>query len=173
MGFNFRGINTLLMHLEFEKPIAQLKEKLASMKEKMAQHEAHLAERAKVADSLVEKAFSEGEYVIREGERGENFYIVVGGEAKATKRIDGSSSPVEVLRYKRGDYFGELALLNDKPRAANVIALGDLRVVTLDRDSFVRLLGPCDDILKRNTDTYRTIDEALKVCLNEVCWFAQ
>ena len=67
------------------------------------------------------------------------------------------------MRYKRGDYFGELALLNDKPRAANVVAQGRLTVVTLDRSSFVRLLGPCDEILKRNTSHYAGIGASIEV----------
>ena len=56
--------------------------------------------------------------------------------------------------YGPGDYFGELALLKNEPRAANVIAKTKLKVVSLDRNSFKRLLGPLDDILKRNMDSY-------------------
>jgi cAMP-dependent protein kinase regulator len=41
-------------------------------------------------------------------------------------------------------------LLKNTPRAANVIAQGKLEVVSIDRDSFKRLLGPLADILKRN-----------------------
>eukprot|EP00474_Spongospora_subterranea_P009355 CRZ09813.1 hypothetical protein [Spongospora subterranea] len=119
---------------------------------------------AKVADCLLEKTYQPGEYVIHQDEPGENFYIVVEGDAVATKVLPGNpgSEAQEVMRYKRGDYFGELALLNDKPRAANVVAVNrPLKVVTLDRASFVRLLGPCDEILKRNSSTYATIDAAL------------
>jgi cAMP-dependent protein kinase regulator len=45
-------------------------------------------------------------------------------------------------------------LLKNEPRAANVIAKTKLKVVSLDRNSFKRLLGPLDDILKRNMSTY-------------------
>lgn len=67
------------------------------------------------------------------------------------------------MRYKRGDYFGELALLNDKARAANVLVPDDstLTVVTLDRSCFVRLLGPCDEILKRNMSNYAAVEAEL------------
>ena len=41
-----------------------------------------------------------------------------------------------------GDYFGELALIRDQPRAANVIADGKMKVLAMDRASFIRLLGP-------------------------------
>jgi cAMP-dependent protein kinase regulator len=59
-----------------------------------------------------------------------------------------------VKEYGAGDYFGELALLKNEPRAANVIAKTKLRVASLDRNSFKRLLGPLDTILKRNMDSY-------------------
>ena len=58
------------------------------------------------------------------------------------------------MQYKVGDYFGELALLKNEPRAANVLAKTKLRVVSLERNSFKRLLGPLDQILKRNMDAY-------------------
>lgn len=63
-------------------------------------------------------------------------------------------SPLEVKTYKTGDYFGELALIKGEPRAANIIATSDLKVISLDRNSFKRLLGPLEDILKRNSDSY-------------------
>jgi len=54
----------------------------------------------------------------------------------------------------KGSYFGELALLTDKPRAATVTAIGDIECVALDTKAFIRLLGPVTEILKRNADTY-------------------
>lgn len=80
--------------------------------------------------------------------------MVVEGEAIATKTITPGQPPQQVKQYAHGDYFGELALLKGDPRAANVIAKTKLKVVSLDRDSFKRLLGPLDDILKRNMDSY-------------------
>ena len=62
---------------------------------------------------------------------------------------------MEVLKYKPGDYFGERALIKDEPRAANIMATTQLQVVALDRHSFKRLLGPMEDILKRNMTVYQ------------------
>ena len=56
--------------------------------------------------------------------------------------------------YKSGDYFGELALLKDEPRAASIIAKTDCKLLTLDRMAFKRLLGPLEDLLQRNSETY-------------------
>ena len=78
------------------------------------------------------------------------------GEAVATKVLKAGQGPTEVKRYKPGDYFGEIAILKNVPRAASVTATSadGLRLVSLDRACFKRLLGPLDDILKRNMDSY-------------------
>lgn len=83
------------------------------------------------------------------------FYIIVEGEAVATKTLEQGQPPKEVMHYKPADYFGELALLKNEPRAANVVAKTKLKVVSLDRQSFKRLLGPLDEILKRNMNAYK------------------
>jgi cAMP-dependent protein kinase regulator len=55
-----------------------------------------------------------------------------------------------VYQYKEGDYFGELALLHDINRQASVKAVNRVRVASINRDSFKRMLGNFEDILKRN-----------------------
>jgi len=82
------------------------------------------------------------------------FYIVVDGEAIATKTKEPGKPPEEVFRYNKGQYFGELALLKGEPRAANIVALTPLKLISLDRNSFKRLLGPIEDILKKNSLLY-------------------
>lgn len=72
----------------------------------------------------------------------------------ATKKTSESQGTQVVYEYKPGDYFGELALLRNAPRAANVIAVTATTIVYLDRSSFKRLIGPLDDILKRNFKRY-------------------
>ena len=110
-------------------------------------------ERSKLADAIKETAFNQGEKLIVQGDT-ENcscFYILVEGEAFATLN---EKPDVPVMKYQPGDYFGELSLLKDQPRAANVIAASDLKVIVLERQSFKRLLGPLTKILKRNMGNY-------------------
>lgn len=102
-------------------------------------------ERSKIADALETQKFTQGQEIIKEGDPGHSFYLLESGEADAYK---GDSSN-KVFHYKKGDFFGELALLNDAPRAASVIAASDVKVATLGKSAFQRLLGPVEGIMRR------------------------
>merc|ERR1719478_677426 len=101
-------------------------------------------ERSQVADALTRETFADGAQVVAENDPGDKFFIIEEGEAFAEKEGAG-----KVMDYKAGDYFGELALLRNQPRAATVKAKGALTCLTLPRTAFKRLLGPLDSILAR------------------------
>jgi len=116
-------------------------------------------ERLTVADSLEAVSFEDNEVVVKQGEQGNDFFIIVEGTAIVTQtRSEGVDEPeqVEVGRLGPSDYFGEIALLLDRPRAATVTARGPLKCVKLDRARFERVLGPCSEILKRNIQQYNS-----------------
>ncbi|XXH03805.1 choline phosphate cytidylyltransferase [Hypoxylon texense] len=102
-------------------------------------------ERSKIADALETKKFPKGYTIIKQGDIGKSFFLLEDGEADAFK--DGSSDSVK--HYKKGDFFGELALLDDKPRAADVISSSEVKVATLGKNAFQRLLGPVEGIMRR------------------------
>jgi cAMP-dependent protein kinase regulator len=62
--------------------------------------------------------------------------------------------PKIVYKYSEGDYFGELALIHDVNRQASIKTLTPVRVAYICRDSFKRILGNLEDILKRNELKY-------------------
>ena len=115
-----------------------------------------LYERSKIADALDTQKFPAGSTIIREGDLGEAFFLLESGEAEAYKAESGSAP---VKRYKKGDYFGELALLNDKPRAASVISKGEVKVASLGKQGFQRLLGPVEGIMRRNDYSKREVGD--------------
>lgn len=118
-------------------------------------------ERSKVADSLREVTYNNGERIITEGGTVDrSFFILASGGAAATKIIDGQSQVV--MEYKVGDFFGELALLNDQPRAATVVAVGTTKVVALDRESFIRVLGPVEGLIGMSKGRYVTAEENVR-----------
>lgn len=117
--------------------------------------------RSKLVNAFKDLEFAKDEFLIREGEKGSTLYIIAEGTAIATKTLEAGKAPVEVRRYQKGDYFGEMALLKNEPRAANVITQTDLKVVSLDRHSFKRLIGPLENLLKRNMDQYEKVTKKL------------
>ncbi|XP_026189698.1 cAMP-dependent protein kinase regulatory subunit [Cyclospora cayetanensis] len=112
-------------------------------------------DRIKLADALRTEEYQGGEFIVRQGEPGDIFYLIEEGSAIAMKVFEGQTEPQEVETYKAGDYFGELALLTGEPRAASVIAKGSCKVATLDRKSFKRLMGSVEEILKRKAQEYK------------------
>jgi len=100
-------------------------------------------ERSKIADALDTIKYPANSTIINEGDPGDAFYLLESGEAEAFK--NGTS----VKNYSRGDYFGELALLDDKPRAASIVTKTEVKVARLGRDGFKRLLGPVQEIMRR------------------------
>ncbi|KAF8946428.1 hypothetical protein BGZ47_000579 [Haplosporangium gracile] len=118
-------------------------------------------ERHKIADALESVYFDDGQPVVRQGDQGDNFFIIESGEATVTKYNEkGEEFPMPGLGP--GQYFGELALLNDMPRAATIKAQGRLKCATLGKRAFVRLLGPVVEIIKRNSVNYQTIEEQIQ-----------
>ncbi|KAM3128696.1 cAMP-dependent protein kinase type I-alpha regulatory subunit [Paramecium bursaria] len=110
--------------------------------------------RLQIADALRSKSYHPGDYIVKEGDEGSCFYLLEQGEAIATKILNQSQPPQVVYQYKAGDYFGEIALLRNSPRAASVIAQSAVTVVYLNRNSFKRLLGPLENILTKNFKKY-------------------
>jgi cAMP-dependent protein kinase regulator len=110
-----------------------------------------------ISDAIKTATFHKDEYIIKEGEMGDVFYILEEGNCIATKTMEPGKPEEQVKEYKEGDYFGERALIKGEPRAANIIAKSDIvKVISLDRVSFKRLLGPISEILKRNMEKYQT-----------------
>ncbi|PNI80760.1 PRKAR2A isoform 5 [Pan troglodytes] len=119
-----------------------------------------VSERMKIVDVIGEKIYKDGERIITQGEKADSFYIIESGEvsilirSRTKSNKDGGNQEVEIARCHKGQYFGELALVTNKPRAASAYAVGDVKCLVMDVQAFERLLGPCMDIMKRNISHY-------------------
>ncbi|XP_061544233.1 protein kinase, cAMP-dependent, regulatory, type II, alpha, B isoform X1 [Phycodurus eques] len=118
-----------------------------------------LSERMKIVDVLGARCFKDGECIIAQGDSADCFYFMESGQVRImiktkTKAGQQDDTEVEVARCSRGQYFGELALVTNKPRAASVYAVGETKCLVIDIQAFERLLGPCKEIMKRNISQY-------------------
>jgi ATP-binding cassette subfamily B protein len=92
-----------------------------------------------LATKFVAQRAAAGQVVVRQGDAGDRFYLIVRGTATVT-RVEPDGATVELGRLSEGDEFGELALLRDAPRNATVTARTDCLFLTLSRADFLALL---------------------------------
>jgi CRP-like cAMP-binding protein len=92
------------------------------------------SELGRVASITKPLSFRAGEAVVTEGERTGRFFVIVEGEADVT--VHGRF----VRRLDAGDFFGEMALLDDEPRSATVVAVTDLDTLSIAPVNFRPLL---------------------------------
>jgi cAMP-dependent protein kinase regulator len=106
-------------------------------------------ERLTIADALKPVEYVKGDEIVKQGDPGDNFYILESGLCN----IFVHGKPAGEI--ESGGYFGELALLHGKPRAASIVAASDkVKVLALDRATFVGVMGSLHSILKRNAEQY-------------------
>jgi CRP/FNR family transcriptional regulator, cyclic AMP receptor protein len=95
----------------------------------------------RVADLAVEDRIMESATIVREGDIGDTFYVVLEGEAKVT-----SKSGRVVNRLRPGDFFGEISLLDGGPRTASVVADTPMTVLGITRKAFLRAIADQPEI---------------------------
>ncbi|MCE9523223.1 MAG: cation:proton antiporter [Alphaproteobacteria bacterium] len=100
---------------------------------------------ARLAQTLTPELFTPGESIIRAGDQGDKMYFIASGT------VDVLVVP-DPVRLKNGDFFGEMALLNDKPRNADVVSAGYTNMLVLKRRDF-------DALLKAHAGLRETIEE--------------
>jgi cGMP-dependent protein kinase 1 len=95
-----------------------------------------------LAGALIEKKFSAGDVIIKQGDLGDVFYIISAGKVDVT--IAPSNKHVTTL--SRGQFFGERALIKNVPRDATCTASAATTCLTLEKRHFNSLLGTLDEI---------------------------
>ncbi|RUS87434.1 hypothetical protein EGW08_004809 [Elysia chlorotica] len=119
-------------------------------------------ERMNVCDALTSQTFKDQERIIAQGDKADCMYFVEEGQVRVAmvNKKNGAdpkaTTEKEISRVGPGGFFGELALVTRKPRAASVYAIGPTKCAILDVHAFERLMGPCMDIMKRNIDNYES-----------------
>ena len=103
---------------------------------------------ARIARILTPEVFTPGERIIRAGDQGDKMYFIASGI------VDVLVAP-DPVRLKAGAFFGEMALLNDKPRNADVVSSSYTNMLVLKRRDF-------DALLKAHPEMRQTIDETAR-----------
>ena len=80
------------------------------------------------------RRYGPGTSIVRAGDAGSAFFVLLDGTARVV------TSKGRARRLGSGDFFGEMALLDDAPRSADVVADGEVLTMTISRSAFGKLL---------------------------------
>ena len=98
------------------------------------------------------RKYAPGAVICREGEEGEEMYIIQTGKVRVSKRFAGKTHVISVL--EKGDFFGEMAIVNRIQRTATVTAIDDVELLVFDREGLQNMIA-------RNTRIALTIIDKL------------
>ncbi|XP_037081184.1 LOW QUALITY PROTEIN: cGMP-dependent protein kinase, isozyme 2 forms cD5/T2-like [Pollicipes pollicipes] len=108
----------------------------------------------KLADVLEETYYSQGDYIIRQGARGDTFYIISRGRVNVTMRSPDSMEEKLIRTLGKGDFFGEKALQGEDIRTANIVAddPDGVACLVIDHDTFDQLISRLEEVKNRYVD---------------------
>ena len=118
------------------------------------------AEFASLRKDFTERHYRSGEVILEDQTDGEEVHLIVEGRVRITKRTRHGRETLLALLHP-GDFFGELELIDGRPRAARVTAIDDCTTFTINRESFERLIRGNGEV------SYRLL-QALSVRLRTV-----
>tara|TARA_B100001758_G_scaffold82174_1_gene69874 strand:- start:3018 stop:3701 length:684 start_codon:yes stop_codon:yes gene_type:complete len=93
-----------------------------------------------IAEKMIARRYENGNYIFLEDSEGEQCFFVLKGSVKVT-RLSKDGREVILAMLNKGDFFGEMSLLDGESRSANVIALEKTEVLTLDRNDFLDVVN--------------------------------
>ena len=85
------------------------------------------------------RVYADGEVIFKEGDKGEGMYVVQSGKVRITRQT--ASGEVVLNTIGSGDILGEMAIFDKLPRSATASALGEARVLSVDKTKFFRLIS--------------------------------
>jgi CRP/FNR family transcriptional regulator, cyclic AMP receptor protein len=114
------------------------------------------------------REFLAGDVLFREGEKGEDMYVIQSGVVQVLKRVGGQDRPLATLG--RGEFVGEMAILNDKPRTATAVVLESARCLVIDGQTLEHMISNSSEIalrlVKKLARRLDSADEMIQILLN-------
>lgn len=104
-----------------------------------------------MAEGGLGRIYQDGEVIVRQGEMGSCMYVIQDGEVQVLRQEEGRE--VELAHLGQGDFFGEMALFDTSLRSATVRAVGPVRVLTVDKRTFLRRIHEDPSLAFRIVET--------------------
>jgi CRP-like cAMP-binding protein len=97
-------------------------------------------------DPLIHQNYSYGDVIIAEGDTGNNAYLIIKGQVRITKKVDGKVVTVGTLKER--EIFEEMGLISETVRSANISAVGDVTVGVIEREFFDTAISEISEGMK-------------------------
>jgi len=97
-------------------------------------------------DTPIHQHYAEGDTIVTEGIMSNNAYVILKGQVRVTKKID--KKIVAVGTLKEGEVFGEMGLISETVRSANITAIGDVTVGVIHKEFFDKAMDQFQDGMK-------------------------
>jgi len=97
------------------------------------------------------KVYEDGETIIRQGEVGDCMYVIQDGKVEIL--VEGDGGEVQLAVRDEGDFIGEMAIFDRDVRSATVRAMGQVRVLTVDKKNFLRRIHQDPSLAFRIVET--------------------
>ena len=123
---------------------------IESAKKKLEELQPHISvDRPYYPENTMMQAYPKNCLLFAEGERGNNLYIIQSGSVKITKIVNNQEIVLAIL--KKSDIFGEMAMLDDKPRAATAEVYEQCTLLAVNKDNFSKLIQDQPDMVVKLT----------------------
>ncbi|MDY6787498.1 MAG: Crp/Fnr family transcriptional regulator [candidate division WOR-3 bacterium] len=116
-----------------------------------------------MTDMGVEKVLQDNEVLFREGDAGDEMYLIKSGKVKIIKKVGDDVKVLAVLR--EGDFFGEMSIIDCSPRSATALSDGETHLITFDKSALKKKMGEeplIEYIVTELTTRLRKADEQIK-----------
>jgi CRP-like cAMP-binding protein len=121
-----------------------------------------LAEREVLADKFELLEVEETTEIIREGEEGEHLYVIYSGEVEITSQHD-EKGTIKIATLTKGEYFGEISMLQDRPATADVVSSSKCVLFRLSRSIFKDLMAIHSHMLEEISTTIEDRVEVMEL----------
>jgi len=113
------------------------------------------------------RKFSRGDIIFHEGDQGEEMFIIHSGKVKISKRVGDVQKTLAIL--DKGEFFGEMAILNNKPRSATVEVIEEGHLLVIERKTFETMIRNNVEIalrmIKKMANRLQQVDDQIEVLL--------
>jgi CRP-like cAMP-binding protein len=114
------------------------------------------------------REFSVGEVLFREGETGDEMFVIQNGQVRITKLVAGEQRPLATLG--RGEFVGEMAILNEKPRTATATVIEDAKLLVIGAKTLELMISNNSEIafrlIRKLARRLDSADELVQILLN-------